>query len=140
MNLARQLALVDEPGLRPFPAEHGPADVGVSGPGCHGAVLRSDPAPGDGGPARWTVTAGRFEKDRDALSELPASRCGDATRTPCGPPGRAPGGRRHPSRGPGRARARAARLRAPVGTGRRVAVAGRDAVRLPAVVTETDPP
>ncbi|MFD8167248.1 hypothetical protein ACFV2W_12265 [Streptomyces cellulosae] len=76
MNLARHIALIDELCFRPFPAEHGPSDVGFSGPGHHVAVLESGDRP-DLDPAGWAVTADQFEKDRDAVYELLASRWGD---------------------------------------------------------------
>ncbi|MFC9125327.1 hypothetical protein ACFT4A_00580 [Streptomyces sp. NPDC057099] len=74
MNLARHIALVDELCYRPFPAEHGPSDVGRSGPGYHVAVLESEPY---GDPAARAVTIDQCEKDRDAVYELLASRWGD---------------------------------------------------------------
>ncbi|MGI5424376.1 hypothetical protein [Streptomyces sp. CA-179760] len=74
MNIARHIALVDELCYRPFPAEHGPSDVGTSGPGYHVAVLESGPY---GDPATRAVTVDQFEKDRDAVYELLASRWGD---------------------------------------------------------------
>ncbi|MFH8658765.1 hypothetical protein [Streptomyces afghaniensis] len=74
MSIAQHIALIDELCFRPFPAEHGPSDVGVSGPGRHTAVLE---AAGDDDPAFRAVTIDQFEKDRDAVYELLASRWGD---------------------------------------------------------------
>ncbi|MEV7065529.1 hypothetical protein AB0N97_22430 [Streptomyces collinus] len=74
MNIAQHIALIDELCYRPFPAEHGPSDVGFSGPGHHVAVLE---AAADTGPAARAVTIDQYEKDRDALYELLASRWGD---------------------------------------------------------------
>ncbi|MET9393479.1 hypothetical protein ABZY20_24260 [Streptomyces sp. NPDC006624] len=74
MNIAQHIALIDELCYRPFPAEHGPSDVGASGPGRHVAVLD---AATDDDPARWGVVADQLEKDRDAVCELLASRWGD---------------------------------------------------------------
>ncbi|MDU0303598.1 MULTISPECIES: hypothetical protein [unclassified Streptomyces] len=76
MNLARHIALIDELCFRPFPAEHGPSDVGFSGPGHHVAVLESGDLP-DLDPADWAATVDQFEKQRDAVYELLASRWGD---------------------------------------------------------------
>ncbi|MBJ6647380.1 hypothetical protein ACWDLL_01215 [Streptomyces griseoincarnatus] len=76
MNLARHIALIDELCFRPFPAEHGPSDVGFSGPGHHVAVLETGDRP-DLDPAGRAVTVDQFEKDRDAVYELLASRWGD---------------------------------------------------------------
>ena len=143
MNIAQHLALIDELCHRPFPAEHGPSDVGVSGPGHHVAVLE---AATDDDPATRAVTIDQYEKDRDALCELLASRWGDT------PPynlqtvllrterEKIPGPWAELS-----ARAGVAHLWEVEGTGRwvAVAVADRDAsreVQLLAVVTETDPP
>ncbi|MEW1681175.1 hypothetical protein [Streptomyces sp. NPDC093594] len=75
MNLARHIALIDELCFRPFPAEHGPSDVGFSGPGHHVAVLESGGPDLD--PAHWAATVDQFEKQRDAVYELLASRWGD---------------------------------------------------------------
>ncbi|MFB6847178.1 hypothetical protein ACFCXS_20280 [Streptomyces sp. NPDC056373] len=74
MDIARHIALIDELCYRPFPAEHGPSDVGVSGPGHHLAVLAAGT---DGDPGVRAVTIDQFEKDRDAVYELLASRWGD---------------------------------------------------------------
>ncbi|MEU3850961.1 hypothetical protein [Streptomyces sp. NPDC029554] len=74
MNIAQHIALIDELCYRPFPAEHGPSDVGASGPGRHVAVLD---AAADGDPARWAVMVDQLEKERDAVCELLASRWGD---------------------------------------------------------------
>ncbi|MFI9751277.1 hypothetical protein [Streptomyces collinus] len=74
MNIAQHIAVIDELCYRPFPAEHGPSDVGFSGPGHHVAVLE---AAADTGPAARAVTIDQYEKDRDALYELLASRWGD---------------------------------------------------------------
>ncbi|MFI8169497.1 hypothetical protein ACIGAN_24490 [Streptomyces sp. NPDC085931] len=76
MNIAQHIALIDELCYRPFPAEHGPSDVGVSGPGRHVAVLD---AAADDDPARWAVVVDQLEKERDAVRELLASRWGDTT-------------------------------------------------------------
>ncbi|CAM5601313.1 hypothetical protein SVIOM74S_05759 [Streptomyces violarus] len=97
MNIAQHIALIDELCYRPFPAEHGPSDVGVSGPGRHTAVLD---AAGDDDPALRAVTIDQYEKDRDAVYELLASRWGDTPPTTCGPSCCAPSGRRYPGRGP----------------------------------------
>ncbi|GGY31468.1 hypothetical protein [Streptomyces djakartensis] len=74
MHIAQHIALVDELCFRPFPAEHGPSDVGASGPGYHVAVLESA---ADSDPAARAVTTDQFEKGRDAVYELLASRWGD---------------------------------------------------------------
>ncbi|KOV94832.1 hypothetical protein ADK65_30640 [Streptomyces sp. NRRL B-1140] len=143
MNIAQHLALIDELCHRPFPAEHGPSDVGVSGPGHHLAVLAAGT---EGDPGARAVTVDQFEKDRDAVHELLASRWGDTDpynlqtvllRT-----------EREHVPGPWAelsARAGVAHLWEVEGTGRwvAVAVADRDAsreVQLLALVTETDPP
>lgn len=76
MNIAQHIALIDELCFRPFPAEHGPSDVGFGGPGHHVAVLQTGDGPG-GDPAQWAVTVDQFEKDRDAVYEVLASRWGD---------------------------------------------------------------
>jgi hypothetical protein len=66
MNIARHIALIDELCFRPFPAEHGPSDVGDGGPGYHVVVLeRSED---DCGTRAATVE--QFEKYRDALHEV----------------------------------------------------------------------
>ncbi|MCT7355066.1 hypothetical protein N4P33_23355 [Streptomyces sp. 15-116A] len=77
MDIAQHIALIDELCFRPFPAEHGPSDVGFSGPGHHVAVLRADHGPDDGDPADWAVTVDQYEKERDALHELLAARWGE---------------------------------------------------------------
>jgi hypothetical protein len=66
MDIARHIALIDELCFRPFPAEHGPSDVGDGGPGYHVVVLerRED----DCGTRAATVE--QFEKYRDALYEV----------------------------------------------------------------------
>ncbi|MFC8090081.1 hypothetical protein [Streptomyces sp. NPDC057301] len=70
MNIARHIALIDELCFRPFPAEHGPSDVGDGGPGYHVVVLeRSED---DCGTRAATVE--QFEKYRDALYEVYAPR------------------------------------------------------------------
>lgn len=143
MSIARHIALVDELCFRPFPAEHGPSDVGTSGPGYHVAVLESA---ADDDPGTRAVTIDQFEKDRDAVYELLASRWGDTD--PCNLQ---------------TVRLRAEREEIPrpwaelsvcagvaylwqvEGTGRWVAVAvadrdPADGVGLLAVITETDPP
>ncbi|GAB2730783.1 hypothetical protein [Streptomyces bullii] len=74
MNIAQHIALIDELCFRPFPAEHGPSDVGDSGPGYHVAVLERAT---DGDPADRHVTVDQYEKDRDAVYEFLASRWGD---------------------------------------------------------------
>ncbi|MGC3001548.1 hypothetical protein ACPF8X_25035, partial [Streptomyces sp. G35A] len=78
MNIAQHIALVDELCFRPFPAEHGPSDVGFAGPGHHVAVLESGHGPPDDDPAAWARTLEQYEKDRDAVHEVLASRWGDA--------------------------------------------------------------
>ncbi|MEY9490062.1 hypothetical protein RKD26_005856 [Streptomyces calvus] len=77
MNIAQHIALIDELCFRPFPAEHGPSDVGFAGPGHHVAVLESGPGPCAGDPAEWAVAVDQLEKDRDAAYEVLASRWGD---------------------------------------------------------------
>ncbi|MGW4025359.1 hypothetical protein [Streptomyces sp. NPDC005009] len=139
MNIARHIALIDELCFRPFPAEHGPSDVGFGGPGHHVAVLETDDGP-DGDPARRAVTVDRFEKDHDAVYEVLASRWGDTD--PWNPRTE-----REETPEPWAwlgARAGVARVWEVQGTGRWVAVAVADrdpgeAVRLLAVVTETPP-
>ncbi|MFJ5730205.1 hypothetical protein [Streptomyces paradoxus] len=143
MNIAQHIALIDELCYRPFPAEHGPSDVGFSGPGHHVAVLE---AATDTDPAARAVAIDQYEKDRDAVYELLASRWGDTDpynlqtlllRT-----------EREDIPRPWAelsACAGVAHLWEVEGTGRWVAlaVADRDAsreVRLLALVTETDPP
>ncbi|MFF8935337.1 hypothetical protein ACF08O_11520 [Streptomyces paradoxus] len=143
MNIAQHIALIDELCYRPFPAEHGPSDVGFSGPGHHVAVLE---AATDTDPVTRAVTIDQYEKDRDAVYELLASRWGDTDpfnlqtlllRT-----------EREDIPRPWAelsACAGVAHLWEVEGTGRwvAVAVADRDAsreVRLLALVTETDPP
>ncbi|GAA4956468.1 hypothetical protein GCM10023238_23920 [Streptomyces heliomycini] len=140
MNIARHIALIDELCFRPFPAEHGPSDVGFGGPGHHVAVLEADDGPG-GGPARRAVTVDRFEKDRDAVYEVLASRWG----TPIpGIPRTGRGETPEPWAWLG-ARAGVAWVWEVQGTGRWVAVAvadrgPADGIQLLAVVTETAPP
>ncbi|MEU1572462.1 hypothetical protein ABZ519_15100 [Streptomyces collinus] len=143
MNIAQHIAVIDELCYRPFPAEHGPSDVGFSGPGHHVAVLE---AAADTGPTARAVTIDQYEKDRDALYELLASRWGDTDpynlqtvllRT-----------EREEIPRPWAelsACAGVAHLWEVEGTGRWVAVAVGDRdlsreVRLLALVTETDPP
>lgn len=145
MDIAQHIVLIDELCFRPFPAEHGPSDVGFGGPGHHVAVLRTGDGPGED-PAQWAVTADQFEKDRDAVYEVLASRWGDVDpwnlqtvllRT-----------EREEISEPWRwlcFRADVAWLWEVRGTGRWVAVAvadrdAADAIRLLAVVTETAPP
>ena len=145
MNIAQHVAVIDELCVRPFPAEHGPSDVGFGGPGHHVAVLHTGGGPG-GDPAQWAVTADQFEKDRDALCEVLASRWGNLApwnlqtvllRTV-----------REEIPEPWQwlsFRADVAWLGEVCGTGRwvAVAVAGRDpgaGIQLLAVVTETAPP
>ncbi|QKV99221.1 hypothetical protein [Streptomyces sp. NA02536] len=145
MNIARHIALIDELCFRPFPAEHGPSDVGFGGPGHHVAVLETGDVPA-GDPARRAVTVDQFEKGRDAVYEVLASRWGDVDpwnlqtvllRT-----------EREEIPGPWAwlaVRSGVAWLWEVRGTGRwlAVAVADRDpadAVRLLALVTETAPP
>ncbi|MBR8640355.1 hypothetical protein KEF29_16305 [Streptomyces tuirus] len=143
MNIARHIALVDELCFRPYPAEHGPSDVGTSGPRYHVAVLESA---ADGDPATRAVTIDQFEKNRDAVCELLASRWGDTDpynlqtvllRTE----------REEIPRPWGElsAWAEVAYVWHVEGTGRWVAVAVADRdpaadVQLLAVITETDPP
>ncbi|GAA2765509.1 hypothetical protein GCM10010103_45500 [Streptomyces paradoxus] len=143
MNIAQHIAVIDELCYRPFPAEHGPSDVGFSGPGHHVAVLE---AATDTDPAARAVTIDQYEKDRDAVYELLASRWGDTDpynletvqlRT-----------EREEIPRPWAelsACAGVAHLWEVEGTGRWVAVAVGDRdvareVRLLALVTETDPP
>ncbi|MEU2541014.1 hypothetical protein [Streptomyces iakyrus] len=143
MNIAQHIAVIDELCYRPFPAEHGPSDVGFSGPGHHVAVLEAAP---DTDPAARAVTIDQYEKDRDAVYELLASRWGDTDpynletvllRT-----------EREEIPRPWAelsACAGVAHLWEVEGTGRWVAVAVGDRdlsreVRLLALVTETDPP
>ncbi|MFE8961869.1 hypothetical protein [Streptomyces iakyrus] len=143
MNIAQHIAIIDELCYRPFPAEHGPSDVGFSGPGHHVAVLEAAP---DTDPAARAVTIDQYEKDRDAVYELLASRWGDTDpynletvllRT-----------EREQIPRPWAelsACAGVAHLWEVEGTGRWVAVAVGDRdmsreVRLLALVTETDPP
>jgi hypothetical protein len=142
MHIAQHIALIDELCFRPFPAEHGPSDVGTSGPGHHVAVLESVP---DGDPAIRALTIDQCEKDRDAVYELLASRWGDT----------APYNlqtvllRTEHEEVPRpwaelSARARVAYVWEVEGTGRWVAVAVADRdpsddVQLLALVTETDP-
>ncbi|MFE9774543.1 hypothetical protein ACFYOV_23285 [Streptomyces sp. NPDC005931] len=146
MNIAQHIALIDELCFRPFPAEHGPSDVGFGGPGHHVAVLEAGGGPRTGDRALRAVTVDQYEKDRDAVYELLASRWGDVApwnletvllRT-----------EREEIPEPWAwlsAHARVAWLWEVRGTGRWVAVAVADRdesddVRLLAVVTETDPP
>lgn len=146
MNIARHIALIDELCFRPFPAERGPSDVGFGAPGHHVAVLESGPGPGDGDPADLAVAADQFEKGRDAVYEVLASRWGDVSpfnlrtlllRT-----------EREDIPEPWAglcARADVAWLWEVLGTGRWVAVAVADrdpgeGLRLLAVVTDTAPP
>ncbi|GAA2600281.1 hypothetical protein OG542_34695 [Streptomyces violaceus] len=143
MNIAQHIALVDELCYRPFPAEHGPSDVGTSGPGYHVAVLESA---AESDPATRAVTIDQFEKDRDAVYELLASRWGDTDpynlrtvllRTEYEEMPRPWADLS--------ARAGVAYLWEVEGSGRWVAVAvadrdESDAVHLLALVTETDPP
>ncbi|MFE8992186.1 hypothetical protein ACFYMI_31030 [Streptomyces collinus] len=143
MNIAQHIAVIDELCYRPFPAEHGPSDVGFSGPGHHVAVLE---AATDTDPPARAVTIDQYEKDRDAVYELLASRWGDTDpynletvllRT-----------EREEIARPWAelsACAAVAHLWEVEGTGRWVAVAVGDRdvsreVRLLALVTETDPP
>ncbi|MEU9354656.1 hypothetical protein AB0D65_27660 [Streptomyces griseoloalbus] len=146
MDIAQHIALVDELCFRPFPAEHGPSDVGFGGPGHHVAILESSHGLRDGDPAEWAVTVEQYEKDRDAVYEVLASRWGDVPpwnlqtvllRT--GQEGIPEPWARLA------ARARVAWLWEVQGTGRWVAlaVADRDAsdeIQLLAVVTQTAPP
>ncbi|MFH9042292.1 hypothetical protein ACH4FA_23500 [Streptomyces sp. NPDC017966] len=145
MNIARHIALIDELCFRPFPAEHGPSDTGFGGPGHHVAVLETDDGP-DGDPARRAVTVDRFEKARDAVYEVLASRWGDTG--PWNPRTVLPRTERKETPGPWAwlgARVGSARLWEVQGTGRWVAVAVADrdpddGIRLLAVVAETPPP
>ncbi|MGI5373744.1 hypothetical protein ACQEV2_05700 [Streptomyces sp. CA-251387] len=142
MNIARHLALIDELCFRPFPAEHGPSDVGDGGPGHHVVVLER--SQGDCGARAATVE--QYEKYRDALYELLALRWGETdpynlqsvllrtAREEIPEPWASLS-----------ARARVAHLWEAQGTGRWVAVAVADQdeaddVQLLAVVTEIDPP
>ena len=142
MNIAQHIALIDELCYRPFPAEHGPSDVGVSGPGHHIAVLEA--ATDD--PAARAVTIDQSEKDRDAVYELLASRWGDTDpynlRTVLLRTEREEIPRPWAELS---ACAGVAHLWEVEGTGRWVAVAVGDRdmsreIRLLALVTETDPP
>jgi hypothetical protein len=145
VNIARHIALIDELCFRPFPAEHGPSDTGFGGPGHHVAVLETDDGP-DGDPARRAVTVDRFEKARDAVYEVLASRWGDTG--PWNPRTVLPRTEREETPGPWSwlgARAGVARVWEVQGTGRWVAVAVADrdpddGIRLLAVVAETPPP
>ncbi|MFD7701830.1 hypothetical protein [Streptomyces caelestis] len=145
MNLARHIALVDELCFRPFPAEHGPSDVGFGGPGHHVVVLEADDGP-DGDPARRAAAVSRFEEHRDAVYEVLASRWGDTD--PWSPRTVPPRTGREEAPEPWAwlgARTGVARLWQVQGTGRWVAVAvadrdPADGIRLLAVVTETAPP
>ncbi|MFD7687244.1 hypothetical protein [Streptomyces sp. NPDC059781] len=140
MNIARHIALIDELCFRPFPAEHGPSDVGFGGPGHHVAVLETDDGPA-GDPARRAVAVDRFEKDHDAVYEVLASRWGDTD--PWNP---RPEWKEIPEPWAWLAgHAGVARVWEVQGTGRWVAVAVADrdpddAIRLLAVVTEAPPP
>lgn len=146
MNIARHIALIDELCFRPFPAEHGPSDVGFGAPGHHVAVLESGPGPSDGDPADRAVAVDEYEKGRDAVYEVLASRWGDVSpfnlRTVLLRTER----EEIPEPWAGLcARAEVAWLWEVPGTGRWVAVAVADRdpgdeLRLLAVVTETAPP
>lgn len=142
MDIARHIALIDELCFRPFPAEHGPSDVGYGGPGHHEVALER--SRGDRGARATTVE--QYEQNRDALHELLAPRWGDTDpwnlqttllRT-----------EREEIPEPWAslsARARVAYLWEVEGTGRWVAVAvadrdETDEVQLLVVVTEIDPP
>ncbi|GCB51474.1 hypothetical protein [Streptomyces sp. NL15-2K] len=145
MNIARHIALIDELCFRPFPAEHGPSDVGIGGPGYHVAALEGSHGLRGGDPAERAVVVDQYEKYRDALYERLASRWGHTDpwnlqtvllRTEME---EIPQPWAMLS-----ARARVAYLWEAEGTGRWVAVtvADRDEtdeVQLLAVVTETDP-
>ncbi|MEU3661172.1 hypothetical protein AB0E77_15660 [Streptomyces sp. NPDC032940] len=72
MDIARQLALIDELCFRPFPAEHGP-----SCPGHLTAVLASSHGLRGGDPGERAVTVEDYEKERDALCERLAERWGE---------------------------------------------------------------
>jgi hypothetical protein len=143
MKLARHIALIDELCYRPFPAEHGPSDVGVSGPGHHIAVLE---AATDCDPAARAVTMDQYEKDRDAVYELLASRWGDTDPYNLQTVLLRTEGEEVPRPWAElSARASVAHLWEVEGTGRWVAVAVGDRdpsreVQLLALITETDPP
>ncbi|KOU63385.1 hypothetical protein ADK57_21085 [Streptomyces sp. MMG1533] len=146
MNIARHIALIDELCFRPFPAEHGPSDVGVGGPGYHEAVLERSHGAADGDCGVRATTVEQYEKYRDALYEPLAQRWGHedpvnlhttllrTEREEIPEPWASLS-----------ARARLTYLWEAVGTGRWVAVAvadrdESDEVRLLAVVTEVAPP
>ncbi|MER7895212.1 hypothetical protein ABTX62_03495 [Streptomyces sp. NPDC096046] len=143
MNIARHIALIDELCCRPFPAEHGPSDVGVSGPGHHIAVLE---AATDGDPAARAMTIDQYEKDRDAVYELLASRWGDTAPYNLQTVLLRTAGEEIPRPWAElSARASVAHLWEVEGTGRWVAVAVADRdpsreVQLLALITQTDPP
>ncbi|MFJ8537929.1 hypothetical protein [Streptomyces sp. NPDC093591] len=142
MDIARHFALIDELCLRPFPAEHGPSDVGDEGPGYHVVVLEG--SQGDCGMRAATVE--QYEKYRDALYELLAPRWGDTD--PLNLQTTSLRTEREEIPEPWAslsARARVAHVWEAEGTGRWVAVAVADRdeaddVQLLAVVTEIDPP
>ncbi|MBT3153976.1 hypothetical protein HTV45_24430 [Streptomyces sp. CHD11] len=146
MDIARHIALIDELCFRPFPAEHGPSDVGSGAPGHHVAILESGPGPGDGDPADRAATVDQFEKERDAVYEVLASRWGDVIPFNLQTVLLRTGEEKIPEPWAGLcARAAVAWVWEVPGTGRWavVAVADRDPadqVRLLAVVTETAPP
>jgi hypothetical protein len=146
MNIARHIALIDELCFRPFPAEHGPSDVGVEGPGYHVAVLERSQGAADGDCGVRATTVEQYEKDRDALYELLAPRWGH--KEPWGLQTTRLRTELEEIPEPWAslsADARVTYLWEAEGTGRWVAVAvadrnPSDEVRLLAVVTEIDPP
>ncbi|MBC9729099.1 hypothetical protein [Streptomyces sp. TRM68367] len=146
MSIAHYVARIEELCFRPFPAEHGPSDVGHSGPGHHVAALGTSHGMPGGDPAERAVTVEQYEKDRDALFEILARRWGltapynlqtlllRTEREEIPEPWASLS-----------ARARVAWVWEVEGTGRWVAVAvadqdETDEVQLLAVVTETGPP
>lgn len=147
MDIARHIALIDELCHRPFPAGHGPSDVGAGTPGHFTAVLETSHGLRGGCPAERAVTVEQYEKDRDALHERLAARWGEEgdplnlqtvlLRT---------GREEIPEPWAGlSASARVAYLWEAGGTGRWIALAvadrdETDEVRLLAVVTEKAPP
>ncbi|MEV5439841.1 hypothetical protein AB0K80_28120 [Streptomyces sp. NPDC052682] len=143
MNIAQHIALIDELCFRPFPAEHGPSDVGEAGPGYHLAVLERAR---DDDPAERPVTVDQYEKTRDAVYEFLASRWGDTDPYNLQTVLLRTAHEEIPEPWASlSARARVACLWEVTGTGRWVAVAvadrdGGDAVQLLALVTQTDPP
>ncbi|MFD9025197.1 hypothetical protein [Streptomyces parvulus] len=77
MDIARHIALIDELCHRPFPAGHGPSEVGAGAPGHFTAVLETSHGLRAGRPAERAVAVEQAEKERDALHELLAVRRGE---------------------------------------------------------------